>query len=326
MIDRNEIVLSTHDAATLSAVLATCSVYEAPAPGAADELIEVLAGAKVVAPHALDRDIVTLDSEVTYIELPRGRSRTVELVHPASADASSARISVFAPVGRALLGRRAGSCVPVALPDTTIDALQVIAARAEAVMTPRVIERVQARTAFRRSTSMLHPECPIEQALHSADPSVQAQLLQEIWRRRSFLEEGALLVAEPKRLRVLARSEGALRRPVDALRESYGDALVVELPSVRYALGAPVLEPWMMVLVTGPSRHLPSLQADLGRRRAIVARLDYRADPFVLEAEAPLGQLLGYGDWLDERIDGDVDVSMWLSRYRALDDDGPHAA
>jgi transcription elongation GreA/GreB family factor len=129
VIDRTEIVLSTHDAATLSAVLATFSPYGTPAPGAAEELIEVLTGARVVAPHALEPDVVALNTEVTYVELPRGLSRTVELVHPASADASAARISVFAPVGRALLGRRAGSRVPVALPDSTIDELHVIAVR-----------------------------------------------------------------------------------------------------------------------------------------------------------------------------------------------------
>ncbi len=129
MVDMNEITLSTHDAATLSAVIATFSPYEAPVSVAAEELAEMLAGAKVVAPDALGRNVVGLDSEVTYVEQPAGRTRTVRLVHPASADASAARISVFAPVARALLGRRAGAHVPVALPDSTIDGLHVVAVR-----------------------------------------------------------------------------------------------------------------------------------------------------------------------------------------------------
>lgn len=133
MIDRNEIVLSTHDAATLSAVLATFSARESPQPGAAEELAEILAGAKLVAHEAIDGDIVALDTEVTYVELPNGVSRTVRVVHPASADAGAARISVFAPVARALLGRRAGARVPIALPDASIDELQVVAVRARSV-------------------------------------------------------------------------------------------------------------------------------------------------------------------------------------------------
>jgi len=128
MIDRNEIVISTHDAATLSAVLATVSPREAPLPGAIEELVDMLAEATVVAPQSLT-DVVALDSEVTYVELPHGRARTVRLVHPAAADAGAARISVFAPVARALLGRRKGARVPVALPDTTIDELHVVAVR-----------------------------------------------------------------------------------------------------------------------------------------------------------------------------------------------------
>jgi transcription elongation GreA/GreB family factor len=129
VVDMNEITLSTHDAATLAAVIATFSPYEAPVSVAAEELAEMLAGAKVVAPGALGRNVVGLDSEVTYVERPAGRTRTVRLVHPASADASAARISVFAPVARALLGRRAGAHVPVALPDSTIDGLHVVAVR-----------------------------------------------------------------------------------------------------------------------------------------------------------------------------------------------------
>jgi transcription elongation GreA/GreB family factor len=63
------------------------------------------------------------------MELPVGQQRTIQLVHPASADASAARVSVFAPVARALLGRRAGARVPVALPDAAIDELHVITVR-----------------------------------------------------------------------------------------------------------------------------------------------------------------------------------------------------
>lgn len=126
MIDRNDVVLSARDAATLSAILASFSPREAPYPGAADELFDVLEGARVVEDDAVARDVVVLNAAVTYVELPGGARRTVRLVHPASADASNARISVFAPVGRALLGRRAGSRIRVALPDGSIDELHVV--------------------------------------------------------------------------------------------------------------------------------------------------------------------------------------------------------
>ncbi|HLX28208.1 MAG TPA: GreA/GreB family elongation factor [Casimicrobiaceae bacterium] len=129
MFDRNEIVMSAHDAAMLSAVLATLSPREALLPGAAGELAEMLAHATLVPRNALSRDAIGLDAEVTYVELPRGTTRTVRLVHPAASDPAAARISVFAPVARALLGRRVGARVPVALPDAEIDELHVVSVR-----------------------------------------------------------------------------------------------------------------------------------------------------------------------------------------------------
>jgi len=125
---------------------------------------------------------------------------------------------------------------------------------------------------------------------------------------------------------VLARTERALTAPVDALRRRYGGDVVVEPASVRYAHGAPVLEPFMNVLVTGPARHLQYVQSDLGQRRGAMTRVDQRAGVFVIEAEAPLGHLLGYGDRLDERFDGSVEASLWLSRYCPIAGDGPYAA
>jgi len=63
MLDHNnEVILSTNDAATLSAVLATFSPREAPTADAADELAEVLSGARVVTDDALGGDVIGLDA------------------------------------------------------------------------------------------------------------------------------------------------------------------------------------------------------------------------------------------------------------------------
>ena len=192
-------------------------------------------------------------------------------------------------------------------------------------MTP--VQRLpEPRADFRPRPRMLHPECPIEQSLHAADPAVQAQLMQEIWVRRSSIDEGALLIADPDCVRVLARTEGALRAPVEALRQRYAPALVVEPPTVRYAHGAPVLEPYMNLLLCGAEPYLPPVQKELAKRRSVIRRLDRHGGRFVLEAEAPLGNLLGLGDWLGARTNGAIDASMWLSRYLPIDDDGPFAA
>jgi regulator of nucleoside diphosphate kinase len=48
------------------------------------------------------------------------------LVHPVEADAAAGRISVLSPVGRALIGRAAGSLVDVDLPGTAPLTLRVL--------------------------------------------------------------------------------------------------------------------------------------------------------------------------------------------------------
>ena len=136
-----------------------------------------------------------------------------------------------------------------------------------------------------------------------------------------------MVVAEPAGVRVLARSEGALRPVVDGLRGRFRDGIVVGSPTVRYAHGAQLLEPWMVVLMSGPAHFLPLIQRDLARRQARILRVEDHRGPFVLEAEAPLANLLGYADWLDELVEGSADLSMWLARYvPVVVDDGPEAA
>ena len=194
-------------------------------------------------------------------------------------------------------------------------------------MSTRLVERIQARETLRGATPLANPECPIEQRVHTDDVHVRADLLREAWRLHPPAGEGAMAVADPAGVRVLARSEGALRPLVDALRMRFRDAIVVERPAVRYAHGAQLLEPWMQVQMSGPSTFLPLIQRDLARRQSRVSRTRDDRGSFVLEAEAPLANLLGYADWLDGLAEGGADLSMWLSRYVPIVvDDGPEAA
>ncbi len=79
-----------------------------------DALDEILADATLVAPTEVPVDVVTMNSEVRF-ELPRGSSpRQARLVYttPRPSDDGGV-VSVFSPLGLALLGARVGSTVPV---------------------------------------------------------------------------------------------------------------------------------------------------------------------------------------------------------------------
>ena len=71
-------------------------------------LEEEIERAEVVSPHAIPADVVTMNSDVVYEDLSSGKRRTVRLVYPKDADAALGRVSIFAPVGMALIGLRAG--------------------------------------------------------------------------------------------------------------------------------------------------------------------------------------------------------------------------
>jgi regulator of nucleoside diphosphate kinase len=64
--------------------------------------------ATVVPHHAIPRDVVTMNSDVTYEDSLTGARRTVRVVFPKDADAGRGYVSVLAPIGSALLGLKVG--------------------------------------------------------------------------------------------------------------------------------------------------------------------------------------------------------------------------
>lgn len=80
-----------------------------------NEDTEVLARAADEARMEPNRAI--MGSVVSYEELASRTRRAVTLVPPGRANAAAGLVSVLSPVGRALLGRRAGEEVNAQLPD-----------------------------------------------------------------------------------------------------------------------------------------------------------------------------------------------------------------
>ncbi|HEX6734480.1 MAG TPA: GreA/GreB family elongation factor [Azonexus sp.] len=62
----------------------------------------------VVPDDLMQAGIVTMGSRVRYAENTTGHSREVEIVFPEDADPARGKVSVFAPVGAALIGLSVG--------------------------------------------------------------------------------------------------------------------------------------------------------------------------------------------------------------------------
>jgi len=65
----------------------------------------------VIKPEAIPPSLVTMNSEVEIRDLDTGSMRCVILVFPSLANIETNRVSVLAPMGLALLGRREGAQV-----------------------------------------------------------------------------------------------------------------------------------------------------------------------------------------------------------------------
>jgi len=107
-IDRPPIVLTRDNHDRLSALAAAAS----HAPGSVGEFLAYeLERAEVVEPCDLPPDVITMNSRAEYRDEENGECRAVTLVYPGSEDIAEGRISIFTPIGAALIGLSCGQSI-----------------------------------------------------------------------------------------------------------------------------------------------------------------------------------------------------------------------
>ena len=105
MSRKPQILISSLDLDRLEALLA--AVPASAFAGKADLQAE-LDRAEVVEPHQMPPDVVTMNSTVQFELLETQQDFRLTLVYPRDIDGSADRVSIFAPVGSALLGLSVG--------------------------------------------------------------------------------------------------------------------------------------------------------------------------------------------------------------------------
>lgn len=70
----------------------------------------------VVANDELPADVVSMNSKVSFKDLDTEKESVVTLVYPQDANIDEGKISIFAPVGSALIGLRVGQVINWPLP------------------------------------------------------------------------------------------------------------------------------------------------------------------------------------------------------------------
>ncbi len=82
----------------------------------AESLRTELSRATIVAPEEMPRDVVTMNSTAVVEDEATGEKRELTLVYPRDVDGSPGKVSVFAPVGSAMLGLRVGQSIDWQVP------------------------------------------------------------------------------------------------------------------------------------------------------------------------------------------------------------------
>ena len=93
---------------------------------AANLLEEELGRAAIVADDQLPKDVVSMNSKVTFQDIDTGNETFVILVFPHEANIEQNKVSVLAPVGSALIGLRVGQTIGWPMPNGKDKHLKVI--------------------------------------------------------------------------------------------------------------------------------------------------------------------------------------------------------
>ncbi len=82
-------------------------------------LDQTLESADVTPSECIPRDVIRMNSRIRVLDFDTRKKELYTLVFPENADISTSRISVLAPVGIALLGRRQGDVIETKVPGGT---------------------------------------------------------------------------------------------------------------------------------------------------------------------------------------------------------------
>ena len=100
---------------------------EAQAPELSRLILEEIDRAEVHAAQDMPGDVVTIGSEVTFVDETSGTSKTVRLVLPREADIAEGRVSVMTHMGAGLIGMKVGSTIEWPGRDGRVRLLKILA-------------------------------------------------------------------------------------------------------------------------------------------------------------------------------------------------------
>jgi predicted membrane GTPase involved in stress response len=169
---------------------------------------------------------------------------------------------------------------------------------------------------------LTHPEFPLERTcFHRYEP------FQLTFARHALQllpdDDRAFFEASHRGLVLRAETEAALERPIEILKDYFGNQISIGRPTVRHHHGRTVEEPHMVVRVKCRPEHFDFIIADLATRNAVVLETEAQPAFRVIRATAPLARLLGYAQSLADLTGKSAHQVMWLSHYAPVQASAP---
>ena len=112
----DKMLITTNDYQRLTGLMGFSSLNE-KMPEIVNQLNIKFKTAKMTSQDKVSDDVITMNSRVLLKEVSKGRQAEVTITYPQDADGREGKISVFSPIGSALLGRRGGDRVSWKVPN-----------------------------------------------------------------------------------------------------------------------------------------------------------------------------------------------------------------
>ncbi len=114
----DNMLLTTNDYQRLSGLMEFTSL-EVKMPEIADRLLRNFKSAKLLPQERISRNVITMNSRLLLKDLSNSHEVELTITYPQDADSRERKVSVFSPIGVALLGRQTGETVSWRVPHGT---------------------------------------------------------------------------------------------------------------------------------------------------------------------------------------------------------------
>ena len=109
-------LITTNDYQRLNGMIEFASLKK-KMPEIVNRLLKQFKVAQMLSQETISGDVITMNSRVLVKDLVSGREAEITITYPQDADKREGKVSIFSPIGVALLGRKVGDNISWQVPN-----------------------------------------------------------------------------------------------------------------------------------------------------------------------------------------------------------------